>query len=276
MPDPTFPTTIPLETVAALERVEREAYVDLYTAAPAEFLREFGIEFRRLDDGFLMISRTLDHIMFDRVQGLGVERPARAEAVDEAVAAFGKVGVKNWIIQLAPGADALAPLLAERGFLRHPRTWAKFVYGADAPPAARTGLSIREIGSEHTAAFGEIACAAFELPPNAARWIGAIVGRPRWRTFLAFDGEKPVAAGTVFIDGKASWLGFGSTLASHRGRGAQGAILAARIRTSMDAGANLISTETGIPHEGEAGPSFKNIQRAGFKIVYERPNMRRV
>ena len=51
--------------------------------------------------------------------------------------------------------------------------------------------------------------------------------------------------------------------------------VAARIRASLDAGATLISTETGIPHQGEAGPSFKNIQRAGFRIVYERPNMRR-
>ena len=39
------------------------------------------------------------------------------------------------------------------------------------------------------------------------------------------------------------------------------------------AGCTILSTETGIPREGEAGPSFKNILRAGFVIVYSRPNL---
>jgi hypothetical protein len=78
----------------------------------------------------------------------------------------------------------------------------------------------------------------------------------------------------VFVDGSTSWLGFGATLPTHRKRGAQSAVLAARIRASLDAGATLISTETGIPHHDEAGPSFKNIQRAGFRVAYERCNMR--
>jgi hypothetical protein len=83
-----------------------------------------------------------------------------------------------------------------------------------------------------------------------------------------------VATGTLFID-RDAWLGFGATLKSHRGRGAQGAILAARIRAALEAAAKSISTETGIPHADETGPSFKNIQRAGFRIAYERPNLRR-
>jgi hypothetical protein len=44
--------------------------------------------------------------------------------------------------------------------------------------------------------------------------------------------------------------------------------------SATNGGATLISTETGIPHEGEAGPSFRNIQRAGFSVAYERPNLR--
>jgi hypothetical protein len=272
--DPTFPTTIPHETVAALERVERAANAALFAHAPAEVARTLGLAHRRVGDGLLMLSRLLDHVMICRVQGLGVERPATADALDEAVAAFRDAGIKNWVVQLAPGADALARLLAARGFARHPRTWAKFLYRADGPPAARTDLAVREVGAEHARAAAEIACAAFEMPPSAVPWIAALVGKPRFRTCLAFDGDRPVATGTVFIDGDAAWLGFGATLASHRGRGAQGAILAARIEAAMDAGAKLISTETGIPHAGEAGPSFKNIQRSGFRVAYERPNMR--
>jgi hypothetical protein len=273
-PDPTFPTTIPRETVAALERVEREANAALFSHAPADAVRTLGLAHRRIGDGLLMLSRVLDHVMICRVQGLGVEQPATGAAVDEAIAVFRNAGIRNWIIQLAPGADALARLLAGRGFARHPRTWAKFLYGAGAPPAARTDLVVREVGAEHARAAAEIACAAFEMPPPAVPWIAGFVGKPGFRTYLAFDAAKAVAIGTVFVDGGAAWLGFGATLASHRGRGAQSAILAARVKAAMDAGAKFISTETGIPHANEAGPSFKNIQRAGFKLVYERPNLR--
>jgi hypothetical protein len=272
-PDPTFPTTISPEEIAAMERIERETSLALYINAPAIVAQELGLACRRIADGALILSRKLDHIMLCRLQGFGVEAPASATVLDEAITVFRNAGIRNWIVQLAPGADALSHLLAARGFERHPRTWAKFVFAGELPEA-RTDLEIREIDRRHAEAFGEIARTAFELPTPAGPWIAGIVGRPRFRTFMAFDNDKPVACGTVYIDGNTSWLGFGATLASHRKRGAQSAILAARIRASRDAGATLISTETGIPHYDEAGPSFKNIQRAGFRVAYERPNMR--
>jgi hypothetical protein len=273
IPDPAFPTTIASDEVAALERVEREASLELYANASVNVAEELGLAHRRIADGALILSRTLDHIMLCRLQGFGVDVPATATALDDAIAAFREAGIRNWIVQLAPVADTLAMLLAERGFRRHPRTWAKFIFAGE-PPQAKTDLTIREIDRRHAGAFGDVARTAFEMPPVAGAWIAGIVGQPRFRTFMAFDGETPVACGTVFIDGNASWLGFGATLAPYRGRGAQGAILAARIRASMEAGASLISTETGIPHHGEAGPSFRNILRAGFRVAYERPNMR--
>jgi GNAT superfamily N-acetyltransferase len=69
--------------------------------------------------------------------------------------------------------------------------------------------------------------------------------------------------------------GLGATLAEHRGQGAQTALLAARIEAAREAGAGVLTTETGIPAPGEAGPSFHNIQRAGFAIAYRRANMQR-
>jgi hypothetical protein len=115
---------LPHEIVAALERVERDASAAIYAAAPDDVARALGLEHRMIDDGILSVSRTLDHIMFCRVQGLGVAKPARAATVDAAIAVFGRASVKNWIIQLAPGAGALERLLAQRGFVRHRRSWA--------------------------------------------------------------------------------------------------------------------------------------------------------
>jgi hypothetical protein len=79
----------------------------------------------------------------------------------------------------------------------------------------------------------------------------------------------------VFIDSACAWLGIGATVGSHRKRGAQSALLAARINAAIAGGCTVLTTETGIPHGGEPAPSYANIQRAGFAVAYPRPNLRR-
>src|SRR5690349_15411505 len=132
--------------VARIEIVEREALADLFDAAPAEFAATYGISSRRLDDGLLMINRRLDAIVFNRIMALGVERPVRAEALDEGLAALKAAGVKDWCVQVPPGAGSLAAMLAERGWSRRPRVWAKFVYPDGPLDSFPTALDIREIG----------------------------------------------------------------------------------------------------------------------------------
>ena len=58
----------------------------------------------------------------------------------------------------------------------------------------------------------------------------------------------------------------------HRRKGAQSAILAARIIAAAEAGCDVVATETGEPRDGEPGGSWRNIARAGFEPQYVRPN----
>jgi hypothetical protein len=51
-------------------------------------------------------------------------------------------------------------------------------------------------------------------------------------------------------------------------------LLAARINAVIAGGCTLLTTEIGIPHAGEAAPSYANIQRAGFAVAYPHPNLR--
>jgi hypothetical protein len=257
-----------------IEFVERDAWNDMYAAASGGLRAALGLDCQQIDGGAVYVCGKIDHIQFNRVTGLGLVAPARAEALERAVAAFAVAGIKNWIVHVAPHATGLSALCKARGFAPHPRTWAKFIRGPE-PFSARTDLAVRQIGAEHATAFGEVAVKGFGMSPFVAPWLAALVGRPHWRSFMAFDGDKPVAVGTVYIDEAVAWLGIGATLPSHRGRGAQGAILAARIDAAARDGCIVLTTETGIPHEGEAAPSFKNIQRAGFRVAYERPNFRR-
>ena len=128
---------------------------------------------------------------------------------------------------------------------------------------------------EAAEAFGAVVCASFGLAAALAPWPAALVGRPGWLSFLAWEGCEPVAAGALYLAAGRGWLGLAARSPPYRGRGAQGALLAARIEAGRAAGCHGFVTETGVPLAGEAAPSFRNIERAGFRQAYLRPNLRR-
>jgi hypothetical protein len=266
---------IGLEDIARIEMVERDAWLDMYEAASPALRDKLGLAHEAINGGALMICRAIDHIQFNRLAHLDVTEPVREDAVDRALAGFDKAGLKNWIVHVAQGADRLAGICAARGLIPHPRSWAKFVRAATPAPAVTTSIAVREIGRDQASIFGATVAAGFGMPPFVGEWLAAVVGRANWRCFLGFDGDRPVAAGALYVAHGCGWLGAGATLASHRKRGAQSAMLAARINAAIKNSCFLLTTETGIPHEGEASPSFVNIQRAGFAIAYPRPNLKR-
>jgi GNAT superfamily N-acetyltransferase len=61
-----------------------------------------------------------------------------------------------------------------------------------------------------------------------------------------------------------AYLSFAGTLPEHRGKGAQNALLAARIRRAAGLGCDVVVTETGERRGDRPSNSYRNILRAGF------------
>jgi hypothetical protein len=254
-----------------LERVERDAYADIYKAAPEAVRASLGLECRAVADGVLLLCRGIDHIQFNRLAGVGIAQLVSGADLDSAIQAFEQANVKNWIVPVPPAANDLRNLCVSRGLRPHSRSWARFQRDTsliDAP----TRLTVQLAKSKEADAFGATAAKAFGLPAIAATWLAALVDRPGWYCFLGTDGTAPAATGALYVDGDFGWLGIGSTLPESRRSGGQSAILAARIAKAAELGCTHLTTETGVPHPGEKGPSFANIQRAGFSIAYVREN----
>lgn len=270
----TAPAVTP-EILRRIEAAEHGAWLDLDRATPPDVRAALGIECVATGDGATFSVAKIDHIQFNRIAGLGLTQPVSGEALDRGIAHFDRLGLKNWIVHVTPQSHNLAALCAARGLIRHPRAWAKFVRDASPPAIVDTGLDIREIGAEFADGFGQAAVKGFGMPSLVGNWLKSVVGRQNWHCFVAFDGDTPVGTGALYVKDRVGWIGVGATLESHRGRRIQQALLAARIEAGRKAGCELFTTETGIPHDGEAGPSFKNIQRAGLQIAYERPNLTR-
>ena len=82
--------------------------------------------------------------------------------------------------------------------------------------------------------------------------------------FVAWEDELPVAIGRLFVKDKLAYLCGAGTLKSHRGRGAQSALIAARLARAGELGCDWVMSETVTV----ARQSLSNLQRLGFKIVF--------
>jgi GNAT superfamily N-acetyltransferase len=62
------------------------------------------------------------------------------------------------------------------------------------------------------------------------------------------------------------------TLPEHRRHGVQNALFAARIARARELGLTTLVTSTAERLAGRTNFSYRNIERAGFQLVYVRPN----
>jgi len=258
-----------------LERVEAMAGADLHRAAPPDLSARYGIRAVEVAGATCRAVAALPGVrMLNHVVGLGVAAPAPERAIDQIDDFYRSAGGR-YAVGLSPDArpNDLPARLRARGF-QSDLAWVKFARAVQPLPPERTDLAITEVEPAGAREFGHVVMEGFGLPEWAGDWLAGVVGRPGWTCYLARDGDAPVAAAGLYAAEAVAWLGLGATLPEHRGRGAQGALIARRIARAGELGCAMVVTETGAPVEGRPGPAYRNILRSGFSARYQRPNWR--
>lgn len=254
-----------------VEFSEANAYRDMFEAAPADL----DLRVELLGSTVMLIAPKLDMVLFNRVIGLGLKEPVEQTMLAMITARYRQDNIRNFAVQLSPSAwPAAVPQWLEQHHLLPQDRWAKMYRTPERTVTLPTDLRIERIGGALSIAFGSVICAAFGMPPFLQSWLVQLIGRPGWRHYLAFDGERPVAGAALYIKDGVGWLGMGGTLPNYRRRGAQGALMARRIQDAAEAGCAWIVTETSEDTPGQPNPSYHNMLRAGFELVYQRPNYR--
>lgn len=259
----------------ASEEVERLALQDLHACATPELRAKLGIKGEKIGASFVSVASKLpvSAIVVNRAIGLGLGATETELTVRRAVEAYTSAGVARFFVQVHPEAQppTLASMLQALG-LQKARGWQKFSRGRDPVPPPRTDLQVKLIGIEHASISAKIACDGFDLGDDAQPWLALLPTSDRWRVFVAFDGEQAAGTGAIFIDGDTAWTDFGATAPAFRQRGAQSALLAARVQYALDHGCKQIYTCTGEDVPGDPQHSYSNIVRCGFKETYLRAN----
>ncbi len=267
-------TLAPQEIAQLVEAGEALAMKDAYGAL-AVYRPEMGASTEEVDGAVCCVLKAVPMTIFNRVLKLGLDSPATEASLDLVCAAFEPHGLP-FVIQLSPLArpDALKGWLEERGFVIS-TNWVKF-YRDVAPPAEiQTDLRIVVADPGDRETYGRVMALGFGAPDIIRPWFEAAIGRAGWTHYLAFDGDTAVAGAQMFVHGDSAELFGAATLESHRGRGAQGALMVRRIKDAADLGCRWVVTETAEEAGGEKNPSLHNMVRTGFQTAYVRPNYRK-
>ena len=202
--------------------------------------------------------------------GLGMTRPADDAAFDAVEAFFGSrgVAVDHEVSPLALG-DPLA-LLSGRGYVPIELTDVMFrpITAADDAVTA-PAIVITTAGPETGETWAEAAADGWSEHPDVVpfvRALGAVYPHTAGSTCFAASIDGTVAAtGVLAIHGGIALLAGASTRPAWRRRGAQSALLAARLRQARRAGCDLamICARPG-------SDSHRNAERRGFRVAYTR------
>ena len=199
----------------------------------------------------------------NRVYLCGMEAGLEPGTITRWIKLFVDSGVKKFFVWLSPGPDMAtvrgwleAAGLSRVPFVRYPT----LLRDVAAPVPFKTDLDIREVTP------GEIAAA--QEPLGQALWPEYVrsAGREGFFHYMAFDGARPVAIASLAAFDGLAYLLSASTAEADRKRGAQQALIAARLARAEQLGLAVQVSETLNILEH----SLRNLQRAGFREIYEK------
>lgn len=211
----------------------------------------------------LRMPEAPDTPMLNRIVVSGADGPPTEATLDAAIEVMEDVA--HYVaVEPAVDSDELEQLLVARGYAPG-WGWMRFERGAEPTASVRSSLKVCRVDVEEAAAFARIQREAYGLPDAMDGILRCVPSLDGWTCWLAKDGSCAVAAAALFADGTTAYLGFGATLAAHRGKGGQGALFAARIEHARSAGCTRIVTETGERRDDLPSTSYRNIVRFGFE-----------
>jgi len=244
------------------------------TSAPAD--RNFNVTAQRIGGGVLLASAAASDPagIWSKALGLGVSEPVSAGLMDHIFDFYRRSGVASATVQFVPGS---VPPDWEEIMIRHDLRpgirWAKLVRPARAPAGTPpvTTLRVTIVRPDQVGAWARVLLLGFGVTSGTFEpMLTAAATREEFEPFAAWDGGQMIAAAALFRQGPGAQMVAASTLASHQGRGAQSALLRARIRRAADSGARWISAEASAGRDPRSNSSLNNAQRAGFRILHVR------
>lgn len=257
------------DTFENVEAGFMRAYAD---AAPAAS----GPATTRLGGGVVLAMRRDPNGYWNKA--LGFTEPITGALIDEILAFWRTHGTTRATLQLRPEAlpDDWAEICAARGIEDSGGRIVKLSCPiGETIPAGPDDLDVRPVTEADAPDWAAVILDAFgfEHEGQAEMFLGT-VGDPRFRPFAIWADGRIVGGANLYLDGEVAGLNADGTVAGFRRRGAQSALVAARIAAAREAGCRWVVAETGWSDATPRHSSLNNMKRAGLRPNYIRPSWR--
>jgi len=208
--------------------------------------------------------------------GLGFAGPVTHEDI-EAMEDFYRARGSAVNIETCPLADpSLLEVLLERSYepIEASNVLARALTEDDASlwPDQSSAVRIRTPGLEEAGLYSELVAKNFfengEVPPELLDVFTSTFDAKGAHFFIAEIDGAPCGGGMMSIHRGVASLGGAGTLPEFRNRGAQKALILARVASAARAGCDLAMVATGLGTVSE-----RNVERRGFNLVYERSKL---
>lgn len=257
------------------ETTEAEFVRAKVSAAPDEIAESLGIATARIGGGWAVAMRNDPVEYWNKALGIGVGTPVSAELVDEVVEFYRSRDIRMAVMPIAP---AHLPIDWDEIRLRHGLTagspWVKLGAAIDElKPETPPGVRVEAVGE---ADFDEWASVTLRglgtYEDRLMRMVSAGATSPGFHPYAVREDGEFIAGATLFVNGAVGSLNATGTLPRSRGRGAQKALIAARVRAARSAGCRWVVAEAVLPPRGDVNPSLLNLERIGMRRLHVRQN----
>ncbi|WP_406079030.1 GNAT family N-acetyltransferase [Micromonospora sp. NBC_00858] len=265
------------EELSRLAELAEAAFMVRYVVdVPERVSSALGTADTGIGGGVALSTRHGETHYWSKALGFGFAEPVTQDLMDRIFAFYREQGTEVATIQIAPGrlpADWDEIRAAER--LEPGSVIIQLACELDAfRIEGVTDLRIGLVPSRDADQWADVFAQGFKWPRggSVAELVAAAVANPRLHTYGAWDGDRVVAAASLFVHGEVGVLAGAATAPDHRGRGAQSALIAARARAAAEAGCRWLVTQTWRPSPGSVNHSLNNMLRGGLVPLYDRQN----
>ncbi|MET8369155.1 GNAT family N-acetyltransferase [Micromonospora profundi] len=263
------------QTMLALaEQAEAEFMFQYEAGAPTDVRAALGMAATRMGGAVVLSMRHDPTGYWSKALGFGFDEPVSADLIAAVCDFYRAEATPAAVLQIAPD---LLPAdwddICARENITGGSTWVKLAAEIGTLRPGHTDLRVGPVPPELHGQWASVVLRCFGMPEqHLGPMLTGAVRDPRFQPYAAWDGDEMVAAANLFVHGAVGSLNTGATLPSHRGRGAQSALLTARAAAAERAGCRWVVSETGRPDPGSSNPSLTNMLRVGLTPLYERRN----
>jgi GNAT superfamily N-acetyltransferase len=204
--------------------------------------------------------------------GMGLAGPVTAAELDAMEAHLCPGGLSTRQLEICPFVDPTLPaLLAARGYRVNEwqLLWTRAIPSAPIEPPERPELAlhVRRVQTGEEEIFLRVVLAGFleseDVPADALALMRPTAFAVDHELYLAFAGDEPIGGGALAWSGGVALVNGSGVRPAFRRRGAQGALLRARLERARELGCEIACSST-LP--GTA--SRRNMERHGFQVAY--------